>query len=227
MPLLSGSPRKALAIKITLVGAFVSILAVIKTYPLVLHIGTHLPGDIGDPVLVTWILSWGTHALTTNPWSLFHANIFYPAENTLALSEHMIAVVPLFGPSYLLTGNPTLAYNIVFLLSFVLCGISMFLLVHHWTRSFWASLLAGCFFAFAPIRFTEIHHLQLNSVYWAPLVFLFLDRFLRNKYWADLTCFAVFYWLQVLCLVYLGWFITIAASMYLSCIRRYFLIGVF
>ena len=68
MPLLILSSRRVLALKIVLVGVVVSMLAVIKTYPLILHSRTHLPGDLGDPVLVTWILSWGTHALTTNPW---------------------------------------------------------------------------------------------------------------------------------------------------------------
>ena len=87
---------------------------------------------------------------------LFNANIFYPVENTLALSEHMIAVVPIFAPLYLLTENPIFAYNMVFLMSFIFSGISMFLLVHHWTGSLWPSLLAACFFAFAPIRFAEI-----------------------------------------------------------------------
>jgi hypothetical protein len=208
------SPYKVFVGKVALACALIAVLTVIKTYPLIQHIGTHMPGDFGDPVLVVWILAWGVHAMTHEPWNLFNANIFYPAQNTLALSEHMIAVAPFFGLPYLITGNPIFAYNIVFMLSFIFCGISMFLLVYHWTGNFWAALLSGCLFAFAPVRFAEISHLQLNNFYWAPLVFLFLDRFVNYKRWADLTCFAVFYWLQVLCSVYLGWFITIAVGVY-------------
>jgi hypothetical protein len=214
MPQRATFPYKVFVSKIALACAIIAILTVIKTYPLIQHIGTHMPSDSGDPVLVTWILAWGFHAMTNDPWNLFNANIFYPVQNTLALSEHMIAVAPLFGLSYLITGNPIFAYNLVFLLSFIFCGISMFLLVHHWTENFWAALLSGCLFAFAPIRFAEISHLQLNNFYWAPLVFLFLDRFINYKRWFDLTYFAVFYWLQVLCSVYLGWFITIAVGIY-------------
>jgi hypothetical protein len=207
--------QRPLIIKAAFVGAFFSALTVTKTYPLIRHFGTHLPDNLGDPLLVTWILAWGSHALTTDPWNLFNANIFYPVQNTLALSEHMIAVVPIFAPAYITTGNPIFAYNMVFLMSFIFCGISMFLLVHHWTKDFWASLLSGCLFAFAPIRFAQINHMQLYNFYWAPLAFLFLDKFVYSKRWTDLTWFAVFYWLQVLCSVYLGWFTTIAAAAYI------------
>jgi hypothetical protein len=215
MPQRAIPPDTGFACKAALALAVIAILTVVKTYPLIQQIGTHLPGDYGDPVLVAWILAWGSHALTNDPWGLFNANIFYPVQNTLALSEHMIAVVPFFGLPYLITGNPILAYNIVFLLSFIFCGISMYLLVYHWAENFWAALLSGCLFAFAPIRFAEISHLQLNSFYWTPLVFLFLDRFANHKRWIDLICFAMFYWLQVLCSVYLAWFITIALGIYI------------
>jgi hypothetical protein len=207
--------RKTLVVKVILVGMAFAALTVLKTYPLIKHFDTHLPGGIGDPLLVTWFLAWDVHALTTDPLNLFDANIFYPMKNTLALSEHMIAVVPLFAPTYLLTDNPILAYNVVFFLTFIFSGLTMFLLVHHWTENFWAALVSGCLFAFAPIRFTELSHLQLANFYWAPLVFLFLDRFVRRKRWSDLTWFAVCYWLQMLTSVYLGWFITLGVGVYI------------
>jgi hypothetical protein len=103
---------------------------------------------------------------------------------------------------------------VVFLLSFPLSGLSMFLLVRHLTRNFWASLLAGALFAFAPVRFGLLSHLQMLNLYWTPLAFLFLDRFLHGKRWMDLIGLAVSYWLQVLFSVYLGWFATIALALY-------------
>ena len=215
MTLFAALSQKPLIIEAAFAGAFFSALTVAKTYPLISHFGTHLPDNLGDPVLVTWILAWGSHALTTDPWNLFNANIFYPVQNTLALSEHMIAVVPVFATIYSITENPIFAYNTVFFLSFIWCGLSMFLLVHHWTKDFWASLLSGCLFAFAPIRFAQMSHMQLYNFYWAPLALLFLDRFVHSKRWTDLTWFAVFYWLQMLCSVYLGWFTTIAAAVYI------------
>jgi hypothetical protein len=214
MALSATRSRKFLIVKLALAVAFFTVLTLLKTYPLIRHLGTQIPGGPGDPELVTWILAWDVHALTTDPLNLFNANIFYPLQNMLALSEHMISVVPIFAPAYLLTGNPIMAYNIVFFLSFVFSGLAMFLLLHHWTGNFWAALISGCMFAFAPIRIAEISHLQLANFYWAPLVFLFLDRFVWSKRWGDLAWFAVFYWLQMLASVYLGWFITIAVGAY-------------
>jgi hypothetical protein len=207
--------RKSLLAKVVLVAAFFTALALFKTYPLLMYFGTHIPAGLSDPLLVSWILAWDVHALATDPLNLFNANIFYPVQNTLALSEHMIAVVPIFAPFYLLTGNPIFAYNMVFFLAFVFSCLAMFLLVLHWTENFWAALVAGCLFGFAPIRFAELNHVQLANFYWAPLVFLFLDRFVWSKRWADLAWFAVFYWLQMLASVYLGWFITIGVGVYI------------
>jgi hypothetical protein len=206
--------RTSLLVKASLAGVLFVASTLLKTHPLIWHFASQLPGGLSDPLLVSWILAWDVHALTMDPLNLFNANIFYPAQNTLALSEHLIAVVPIFAPVYLLTGNPILAYNTVFFLAFIFSGVAMFLLVQHWTENFWAALVAGYLFAFAPIRFAELNHLQLANFYWAPLVFLFLDRFVWSRRWTDLACFAVFYWLQVLASVYLGWFITIAVGVY-------------
>jgi hypothetical protein len=76
-----------------------------------------------------WILAWDVHVLATDPLNLFNANIFYPVQNTLALSEHMIAVVHIFAPTYLLMGNLIFAYNTVFLLTFLFSGLTMFLIL--------------------------------------------------------------------------------------------------
>jgi hypothetical protein len=201
-------------LKVILASCFFFAMTAYETSPLLLRLSTHIPGNPGDPLLVTWILAWDFHALTSHPWSLFHANIFYPASNTLALSEHMLGVLPIFAPVYALSGNPILSYNVVFVLSFVLAGLTMFLLVYHWTQHFWAALVAGFLFAFAPIRLVHVGHIQLLNLYWAPLAFLYLEKFLRSKTWKDLGGFSIFYWLQVLSSVYLGWFTTIAIAVY-------------
>src|SRR5262245_20415587 len=200
--------------KVALAGLLLFAMAALKTSPLLLHFSTHIANDPGDPLLNAWILAWDSHALMTDPWNLFNANIPYPAEHTLAFSEHLLGVLPIFAPAYVLTGNPIFAYNMVFFLSFVLSGIAMFLLVHYWTHNFWASLISGSLFAFAPIRFGQLGHLQLLNLYWAPLAFLFLERFLRSRRWWDLAGCVLFYWLQILSSVYLGWFTTIAVALY-------------
>jgi hypothetical protein len=187
---------------------FFLILAVVRTFPLIASAWHHIPMDPGDPLLNTWILSWGTHALTTNPIRLFDANIFYPVQNSLALSEHLLGVQPIFASTYALTGNPLLSYNAVFLLSFALSGIAAFWLAYHFTDAFWPSLAAGTLFGFAPLRLEQLSHLQLLNSFWAPGAIVFLDRFLCSRRWRDLAGLAVFCWLQVLSSVYLGYMIS-------------------
>src|SRR5262245_43119729 len=96
MALAASLPCKALIVKVALACTYFTALTLAKTYPLIRHLGTHLPGDLGDPLLEIWILAWNAHALTTDPLNLFNANSSYPLQNTLALSEQMIAVVPIF-----------------------------------------------------------------------------------------------------------------------------------
>ena len=195
--------------------AFFLGLAVFETYPLVLCLRTHIPSDLGDPLLNTWILAWDVHALGRgNLRHLFDANIFYPVTNALAFSEHMLGVVPLFAPAAMLTGAAVGGYNVVFLLSFALSGFTMFLLVSYWTRTFWPSLVAGVLFGMAPFRLGKIGHLQILNFFWTPLALLCLDHFLRTLRWRSLMGFALFYWLQVLSSVYLAHMVTIAVVLY-------------
>jgi hypothetical protein len=86
MALLAPLPLNTLPVKVILVSAFFTALTLLKTYPLIMHFGIYLPRGLADPMLVTWILAWDVHALTTDPLNLFNANIFYSMHNTLAPS---------------------------------------------------------------------------------------------------------------------------------------------
>jgi hypothetical protein len=155
-------------------------LAVITTHPLWLHLADAVPGDIGDPLLNTWILAWDSHALLTDPLHLFDANIFYPLPHTLAYSEHLLSTAALVLPLGLVSGEPVVAYNLSLLLSFPLAGLGMYLLVLHWTHRRQAAFLAGLALAFAPYRLASIAHLQLLSIQWLPFSLLALDRLLHQ-----------------------------------------------
>ncbi len=178
-------------------------LTAVATVPRSGPLGDHVV-HLGDPLHIAWILSWNVHALTTAPTRLFHANTIYPLDNTLALSEHLLGVVPLFAVPYALTGNEILALNVVVLLSFVLSGVAMFVLVRHLTASAWAGLLAGVVFAFAPIRTGHIDHAQLMQFYWTPFTLLCLERFIMTRRRLDLAGFAGCWTLQCLSSVYLA-----------------------
>src|SRR5712692_807573 len=72
----------------------------------------------GDTRLIVWTLAWDNHALLDRVPSFFDANIFYPASNALAYSEHLFGISLFTLPFYAIARNPVLSYNIVWILSF-------------------------------------------------------------------------------------------------------------
>ena len=111
------------------------------TWPLPQRLNTHLV-ELGDSRLNAYIQAWGTHALTTAPWKLFDANMYYPTKNALAGSENMLGNQWLFAPVYWFSGNPILATNIVILASFFLSALTMYLKVRSGRYQFdWSLLL--------------------------------------------------------------------------------------
>src|SRR5205814_2632027 len=132
-------------------------LAIVLTWPLARGLGRHAPGDFGDPLLNTWILSWDADhllgALTGRVSALaeyWHANIYHPHPYALAYSDHLTAQAVQILPVYALTGNPLLCYNVLFLSTFVLSGTGLFLFARELTGSRLAAFVAGLAFAFAP-----------------------------------------------------------------------------
>ena len=118
------------------------LLTIVLTWPLARALTRDLPADFGDPLLNTWILAWDAEhllrALTGHLGALgeyWNANIYYPHPLALAYSEHMTAQAAMILPVYAVTRNPILSYNVVFLSTFVLSAIGMFLFVRALTGS--------------------------------------------------------------------------------------------
>lgn len=205
-----------MAVKWLLVCCGFLVLAVLQMWSLLAHFGTHFAAQGGDIFFLAYTLAWVAHALTTDPLRLFDATIAYPLERTLAFSDHLLGTMPLFAPVYCSTGNIVTAHNTVHLLSGLLGGIGACALAWWWTRRWWPSIVAGALFGWAPLRLTQLGHIQMLTFFWAPWALLFLDRFLRARRWVDLWAFAVLYWLQVLSSFYLGMMLTVAVALYVG-----------
>jgi hypothetical protein len=155
---------------------FVALTAVM-TYPQVFHMsdGVH---DPGDPLMVTWVLSWVAHQLPIAPAHIFDANIFYPERNTLAYSETLLVPGLMSAPLAWLGVAPILIYNLVFLSGFALSGVGVALLVRRLTGNSAAALVAGIVFAFPPYRIDHYAHLQLQQTQFIPLAMWSFHRLL-------------------------------------------------
>jgi hypothetical protein len=170
--------------------AFVAyfLIAIAATWPLSRGLTHDVPWDLGDPVLVLWILAWDCEQLlrilggdVTRIATFFDANIFHPTPLTLAYSEHFMAQAVQILPVYAMTGNPILSYNIAFLSTWVLSGLGMYLLVRELTGSAVAGFVAGLLFGFAPYRVPQSGHLHVLSSQWMPFVLFGLRRYFVTR----------------------------------------------
>ncbi len=194
---------------------FFLLATAVLTWPLGLHMADRVTADGGDTRLNLWVHMWGYNAVKEGRiLGFFDSNIFYPAPKTLALSEHELSNQVLFGPAYALTGNPVLSYNVVLLGSFFLSGLAAFALAHRFTGQFGPALIAGLVFAFVPIRFAHLGHLQLLTLFWSPLAFLFLDRYLEKRTWINLVLFSASAAMQTWASFYSGYFLVLILGFY-------------
>jgi hypothetical protein len=172
-------------------------ITVAMVFPLLRHIGSVIPHDLGDPVLNTWLLWWSAKRVPlTSAW--WNAPMFFPAADVMALSELLLGLLPITIVVQWLTHNPLTAHNVSFVLSFPLCGLAAYGLAWELTGRRDAALLAGLAFAFAPYRMGQLAHLQVLSYYWAPVALLGLHRYLRTRERRWLILFGVAWLMQAL-----------------------------
>jgi len=185
--------------------------AVVTTWPLAIHPGSLLgaPSGPGDPFLNLWILGWDMQAVLSDPASIltgrvFNANIFHPAAGTLAYSDHLLLQSVLLSPLYAITHDVVACYNLLLIVSLVASALAMHLFVRSVICTESGAYLAGLAWGFGSYRFAHLIHLQLQSLYFLPIAFLFLHRVIAGRRRRDVTYLGVVAGLQALSSVYYG-----------------------
>ena len=205
----------------TLMLAGVGVLLVILMYQPTFDSLQMLPWNLGDPALNTWILSWESHAILSEPGRFFQGNIFYSFGNALKYTELMLPLMPVFGLVLALSGNPVLAYSLTSL------GLSLFcfMATHRLALRFVGALpalIAAVSFSFSGYVFMHQSHLQLLALGFFPLAFLALFRMLdrrrvRDGVWLGVcTCLlttAAFYYAAI-------WFVCMGVIVIADMVRR-------
>lgn len=160
---------------------------------------THVYSDLGDPILNTAILAWNaTQVPLTEAWWNFPS--FAPLTGVTAFTEHLLLTYPIASPVIWLSGNPVLAYNIVFLLAMPLNGIAAYALARELTGSSAAAFIAGLAFMCAPYQSVHLSHLQHMTSFGMPFALLWLHRYFRTGSRRALVWFGV------------GWLLTALAN---------------
>ena len=152
-----------------------ALLSVGLSWPLPLHLSTHLTGDpAGDTGVYVWNLWHFRHELLAGRSPLYTSALFAPTGRT-DLTLHNYTV---FANLLSLPLQPRLGliatFNVLYLVLGVLNAYSMFLLARHLSGSVMAAWLAGVLFAFSPFL-TARGTAHFSLVAAAPLpVFLLL-----------------------------------------------------
>jgi len=139
-------------------------LILVLTFPLVLHLGSTVFPDLGDPLLSESLLWWNARVLplTERWWNGF---AFAPATGMLAFSDHRLGLSLLASPLLWLGCSPTTAYNLVFLATFPLCALAANALAFTLTKRHDAALISGLAYGFNPYRMAHLAHLELLAAY--------------------------------------------------------------
>src|ERR1039457_36035 len=169
-------------------------LAVLTSWPLVLHLPSRIAPDLGDPVRTAWEVAWVGHAMLHSPLHLFAANDFYPHPLSLAFSDSLLG----YGPAAFF-GSGTIAalvrYNLLFLFAWSLAFVGAYLLGRELGLGRLGGAAAGAAFAYAPYRVTEAGHLHVLSSGGIPLaLFLLLRGYRRGSRTLVLAGWAVSAW---------------------------------
>jgi hypothetical protein len=156
-------------------------LAVLTSWPLVLHMSTRIAPDLGDPVRTAWQVAYVGHAMLHDPLHLFDANAFYPHPLSLAFSDSLLG----YGPAGFF-GSGTVAalvrYNVLFLFAWSLCFVGAYLLARELGLRKLGAAAAAAAFAYAPYRVTEAGHLHvISSGGIALALFLLLRGYRRGS----------------------------------------------
>jgi hypothetical protein len=162
------------------------VLALCLTWPLPLHISTHLPGSpSGDTGVYVWNLWVFGHEIAQGRLPFYTSSILNatPALGPVNLSLHNYTT---FANVLALPLTPWLgivaAFNVIYILNIALAGFAMYLLAREVVGRHAESWLAGALFTASPMLIARgTAHFSLVAAAPLPLFVLFLSRTIRHQ----------------------------------------------
>ena len=150
------------------------------------------------PYVNTWILWHGSQTVPlSQAW--WNGPMFFPMKNSLALSEVLLSLLPISSVVQAITGNPVAASNAAFALSFPLSGVAVYLVTRELTGRHDAAVVGGLAYGFGPVpggaTVAPAGPVRNHS---APLVFLGLHRYEKDRNWKWLVLFGGAWLAQIL-----------------------------
>lgn len=191
-----------------------SALAVLVTFPLILHLSSQVPKDLDDSLWYVPILWWNAHVmpLTERWWNGFG---FFPARGMMAFSDHLLGASLIASPLQWLGCSPITAYNLTLLASFPLSAIAAHALALTLTRRHDAAIVCGLAYGFNPYRVAHLEHLELLMAFGMPVALAALHLYAATRRSTWLVVFAAALTLQALSASYYALFFTVLLGMWM------------
>ncbi len=157
------------------------VLAIGMTWPLVLHLGSTIAQDTGDPLLNTWHVAWIGHAILSEPLQLFQSNRFWPDRDSLAFTDLLLGYAPAGLASAHSPHAALVVQNVLFVFAYALAFVGAYLLAFELGAGRHGAIVGGIAFAYAPWRLAQNGHLPVISSGGIPLALFLLVRGYRLR----------------------------------------------
>lgn len=133
---------------------------------------SYMPGDLGDGRFINFVLEHGYQYLIGNQPKFYDATFFYPAKNTLALSDNMVGTLPIYAIYRALNFDRETAYQCWWLSIFVLNYFVAFYCFYKITKNSYVAILGAYLFTYSMIMFGQCNFTQLNIRFLLPVIIL-------------------------------------------------------
>lgn len=190
--------------------AFLFFLVITSIFlrPVIFNFFSQVSG-VGDTYEYVWRLWWIKHTVIDTAQSIwFVPFVYYPQGYLLAYSE-VTPTNTFAGLPFTLAVGEFSAHNALLIIHIFLTSFTTFLLARQLTGSWWAGLLAGVLFGFSPFRRGQYFHINHLTIEWFPLIFLFLERFLRTGQRKDAFAGGIAFGFNALA----SWYIALAGAL--------------
>jgi hypothetical protein len=155
-------------------------IAIAMSWPLVLHMGSRISPDIGDPIRTAWQIAFAGHQLLHDPLHLWTSNAFWSHPDSFLFSDSLLG----YAPAAFVGSGPVAAlvrYNVLWIGAYAFTFVGAYFLARELGTGRAGGLVAGAAFAYAPYRLDEAGHLHVVSAGGVALTLFLLLRGYRRR----------------------------------------------
>ena len=136
----------------------------------------NLSGEGADPYAFVWFLAWWPHAVGAHLSAIITKLVWYPLGVCLAWLTAVPALAIIFAP-LTVTAGPVVTYNVLVILSPILCAWFAYLVCFRLTGALAASLVGGFLFGFSSYEMAQdTAALNLSAAFCVPALLLVILR---------------------------------------------------